>query len=29
MHGMVKFASFLVAWLLAVPAFAQVDCTAG
>src|SRR5476651_2752160 len=29
MHGMLKFASFLVAWLLAVPAFAQVDCNAG
>ncbi len=26
---MVKFASFLAAWLLAVPAFAQVDCNAG
>jgi len=29
MPGMVKFASFLVAWLLAVLAFAQVDCNAG
>ncbi len=26
---MMKFASFLAAWLLAVPAFAQVDCNAG
>ena len=29
MSGMTKFASFLAAWLLAVPAFAQVDCNAG
>src|SRR5476649_2232426 len=29
MPGMMKLASFLVAWLLAVPAFAQVDCNAG
>src|SRR4051812_49376835 len=27
--GMVKFASFVAAWLLAMPAFAQVDCNAG
>ncbi len=26
---MMKFASFLIAWLLAVPAFAQIDCNAG
>ena len=26
---MMKLASFLAAWLLAVPAFAQVDCNAG
>jgi hypothetical protein len=26
---MVKFASFLAAWLLAAPAFAQIDCNAG
>ena len=29
MSGMLKFASFLVIWLLTVPAFAQVDCNAG